>query len=370
MEKDFIDELMGFDPQNLTVFNEPESTNYNENIYKTNPKNSKEEDGHYRSKIRIIYNPFDAKQSIVNQATYAMSDTDGFFMVRSKLANGDKTCPLFASWKKLWFSNDDAKKDWAKKMYDKTESQWCLVQILEDGNQPEMVGKFKVMKLPKVVWTKMSAKMNPAPATKKAPMPIMDYLIGYPLEMDVQPGPDDPKAPERKQREISYDLCEFASDPEPIVKVDGTPLFEDAEMELIENYVSARNDYSKAKTEAKKAEHKAKIDAMMPQIKELYKKALDYVRENAVDLVKECAYQEWDENTKTRVNNWITVVAAMQDPKVVTVDQLNTGYKPVQASTQPAPTESNATAAPTSDLPDPMRDVMGVGDDNSDDLPF
>ena len=72
---DFIDEMMGFNPADMTVFNEPASSNFDANIYKTNPKNSKADDGHYRSKIRIVYNPFDLKRSIVNQATYWLNDT-------------------------------------------------------------------------------------------------------------------------------------------------------------------------------------------------------------------------------------------------------------------------------------------------------
>ena len=66
---DFIDDVMGFDPTNLNVFNAPEQADFNQNVYKTNPKDSKAEDGHYRSKLRIIYNPNDIKQSIVKQAT-------------------------------------------------------------------------------------------------------------------------------------------------------------------------------------------------------------------------------------------------------------------------------------------------------------
>ena len=102
---DFIDEMMGFNPADMTVFNEPERADFNANVYKTNPKNSKADDGHYRSKIRVVYNPFDLKRSIVKQATYAMKDTEGFFMVKSKLADGDKSCPLFTAWKKLHFSD-------------------------------------------------------------------------------------------------------------------------------------------------------------------------------------------------------------------------------------------------------------------------
>ena len=44
---------------------------------------------------------------------------------------------------------DQQKKDWARSKFDKSESDWVLVQIIEDENQPELVGSFKVMKLPK-----------------------------------------------------------------------------------------------------------------------------------------------------------------------------------------------------------------------------
>ena len=187
----FIDDFVNFDPSSLDAFQEPVKAEFNQRVYKTNPANSKSDSGNYISKIRLIYNAHNIKQSIVDQANYAMKDQNGFFMVKSKLANGDKTCPIFTSWKKLWFSGDEAKKQWAREMYDKTESKWVMVQILEDENQPELVGQFRAMKLPKAIYEKMAAKMNPAPETKKAPVAIMDYLIGLPLEMNVQPGPDE-----------------------------------------------------------------------------------------------------------------------------------------------------------------------------------
>lgn len=366
MGTDFIDEIMGFDPQNLDVFNEPVSSNQNVNIYKTNPKMSKSEDGKYRSTVRVIYNPFDVKRSIVSQATYAMTDFNGFFMVKSMLADGNKDCPLFKSWKKLWFSNDENKKNWAKKMYDKSESQWVLVQIMEDENQPEMVGQFKVMKLPKVVFEKMSAKMKPAPESKKTPVPIMDYLFGLPLEMEVAPGPDDPKNPERKQREISYSTCDFGSDYMPIMKTDGTPLFSESELETIDIYATAKAEYNKAKTDAKKAEKLKIMQDNADALKQLYKIALDYVKENAIDLVKECAYQPWDEATTKRVNEWIEIVANMQDPKSISYESFKSSPNPMVAPVA-APTDVTAAPDPVA-IPNPGADVMGA--DDKDDLPF
>lgn len=319
METNFIDDVMGFDPANLTIFNVTETSNANSAIYRTNPKDSKSEDSHYRCRLKILYNPNDIKQSIVKQATYAMNDQDGFFMVKSALANGDRNCPIFKAWKKLWFSGDETKKAWARQMFDKSESQWCLVQILEDDNRPEMVGQIKVMKLPKAIYVKLEALMNPSPESKKTPVPVMDYIFGRALEMDVTPGPDDPQHPERKNREIKYDLCSFENDPTPVIKVDGTPFFTDDELELIETYNNARNDLAKAKAEKKKAEAQQVLTDNQAAIRELYVKVIAYLKENAIDLVKECGYQPWSDEVTTRVNNWIDTVLALKDPKAGTV---------------------------------------------------
>ena len=344
---DFIDDVMGFNPNDLTIFNAPETTSTNNTVYRTNPKDSKAEDGHYRSKLRVIYNPNDIKQSIVKQATYAMNDQDGFFMVKSALANGDRNCPIFKAWKKLWFSGDETKKAWARQMFDKSESQWVLVQVIEDENRPEMVGQIKVMKLPKAIYVKLEALMNPSPESKKTPVPVMDYIFGRVLEMDVTPGPDDPQHPERKNREIKYDLCSFETDPTPVIKVDGTPFFTDEELELIETYNNARNDLAKAKTEKKKQEAQQILTDNQAAIRELYVKVIAYLKENSLDLVKECGYQPWTPEVTTRVNNWIETVLTLQDPKSGTVT--------ASPAAEETPTEASAD------------DFLGMG---GDDLPF
>jgi hypothetical protein len=241
-------------------------------------------------------------------------------------------------------------------MYEKTESQWVLVQILEDENKPELVGQIKVMKLPKAIFNKMVAKMNPSPESKKSPVPVMDYLIGLPLTMDVVPGPDDPKAPERRQREISYDLCEFDADYTPIIKVDGTPLFEESELEIIDNYVTAKAEVVKAKTEAKKAAAQKNLEELYGPIKVLYKKAMDYLKENSLDLVEECGYKEWDEATMNRVRSWISTVALMQDPKV--------------GSVVPTPTHVEESVATNTNPTDPFTEVTNESAQDDDGLPF
>lgn len=354
----YIDEIMGFDPSNLEAFQEPvsNSSNYDVNLYKTNPvKLSKSEDGHYRARVRVIYNPFDVKKSIVPQATYFIKDADGSLLVRSKLGDGDKSCPIFTTWKKLWFTPESdpeqaRKKQWAKEMFDKTESQWCLVQILEDENQPELVGKILAWKLPKTIFTKMSAKMNPSAESKKTPVPVMDYILGLPLDLDVAPGPDDPNAPERKQREINYDLCDFDKDYVPIVKVDGTPLFDESELEIIDNYATAREEAVKGKTAAKREAATKTVQDLTEPMRGLYQKALDYLKENTFDIVKECGYQEWDEYTKNRVQHWIDCVLQMQNPQQ---------HVQIKEAVEITPTES-----------DPQNDVFDTTTGQIPDLPF
>ena len=356
----YIDDIMGFDPTSLDAFQEPVSTNsFDANIYKTNPvKLSKSEDGHYRAKIRVIYNPFNPKKSIVKQETYFIKDFEGSLLVRSKLSNNDRECPIFKSWKKLWFSGDEAKKEWAKKMYDKSSAQYCLIQVLEDENQPELVGKILAWKLPKTVYTKMEAKMNPAPESKKTPVPIMDYLMGLPLELDVAPGPDDPQNPDRKQREINYDLCEFDSDFSPITKVDGTPLFDDSELETIDAFVTARAEVGKAKTAAKREAASKTVADLTEAIKALYQKSLDYLKENTFDITEECGYQDWDEATTARVERWIKYVSEMKNPTIED-PMVDVGVDGVEVKAE-EPNYSNA---------DPMMDMMNEELKNNN-LPF
>lgn len=356
----YIDDIMGFNPSNLEAFQEPvNNSNFDANIYKTNPvKLSKAEDGHYRAKIRVLYNPFNFKQSIVAQRTYFIQDAEGSLLVRSKGASPKKEvyreCPFHKAWSKLWYAteNQEAKRAWSRQMLNANDSQWVLVQVMEDENQPELVGKILAWKLPKTIYTKMTAKMNPAPETKKTPVAIMDFLIGLPLELDVAPGPDDPQAPERKQREINYDLCDFDSDYMPITKVDGTAFFTDEELDMIEAYNTAKSEMTKGKSAAKRTAAEEQVKAMTETIAPLYIKAMEYLKENAFDLEKECGYQEWDEATTARVNRYLDAVIRMEDPKIPT------------ATTVAEPAQSEAPAS--DEIHDPMMDMVA----GSDGVPF
>ena len=328
--QEFIDELMGFDPSQVAAFNEPEQkSNQNQNLYKTNPLKVDPKiapDGHYHAKIRILYNPHDMKMSIVNNAHYSMTDDQGFFMLDSRLAFGDRSCFMFKAWKKLHFDESTdkftvdgkqyTKKEWGDHMFDKGEERYCLVQVIEDANQPDKVGKFLGWRLPKAIYDVLEAKMHPTDKSK-APQDMMNYLFGPVLELDVTPGPEDPAAPERRQREIKYTLCAFESDPTPILSVTGEELFNDDERDMIADYATAKKTILDAKaTTKKKDEAAAKCKEIVEPLKKLMQRAMDYVKENAINIVEEFGYHEPNDALRARAEKWIDIVVnKLQNPQ-------------------------------------------------------
>lgn len=341
-KQDFINDLMDFNPADLSVFHEEPKTNTNPNIYKTNPANSVADDGHYYSKIRVLYNPHNVKSgSIVNSAFYVLEDQDGKFFADSRLALGDKNCILFKSWKKLHYSADTTtftidgenytRQSWGDKNFDKTENKYVLVQIIEDQNQPQLVGSIMAMRLPKAILDVLQNKMNPS--NGDAPIDIMNYLFGPVLKMNVTPG--EGKTQEEKNRGIKYTLCEFDTDPYPIIKVDGTPLFTDDEISMIEDYDSAKKKYNKAKTEKDKENKKKVCMEMAESIKPLMARAFEYMKENALDLEKECGYHEWSPELTARVNTWLDNVLNMRSPKGVQIINETIPQAPAETVTVP-----------------------------------
>lgn len=357
---DFISDLMGFDPSDLSVF-KPQVRSTDPNIYKPNPKDSKDEDGSYRARLKIIYNPLSPQDSIVNQATYWLSSADGSRSVKSSLSIGDKSCPIFRSWKRHHFSGDPARDAFAKQVYEKRESCWVLIQVIEDKNKPELTGKFMFWKLPKDILTKLRGKTNPSTDSNVQPYPVLDYVVGLALNLVVTPGPDDPSAPERKQREISYTLSEFG-DYETCIATDGTPLLTEEEVELVDAYVTARDASTSAKTAKKREDGAAEVARLRPVLVDVYKKVINYVKDNArcadgtpADLATYCGYQPWDADTAEFVRKWVEIADAQIDPKTMTYEEFKTSRQPAaQAPEQvaPAPDVSKSTASvltPTED---------------------
>lgn len=356
-------DILGFDPSQLSIYNEqPQQTSGgNPNIYHPKPSLSKAEDGVYRAQIKVIYNPHNLKNSILEQQSYALQDSNGFFSVVSSLTNNDKSCPVFKAWKQCHFSKDEnmqkqalSKDKGGRGLFDKRYARYALIQVIEDNNQPDLVGRYMFWKLPKAIWESINAKMAPSPESKKASIPVMDFLFGRAIDLEVTPGPDDPKAPERKTREISYNTSELTDDVVSCTNPDGSPLLTPDEQDILDQYVEEMTKKVwKQKDPALRATAIAEINAEenTKKLRELYRGVIEKIKSFAPNLIDELGYHEWSDDVKARVQAWINVVLSGGDP------------------TNPLPTSNPSTpATPTTPATSPSEDVAAP--DTSSDLPF
>lgn len=359
-----MNDILGFDPTQLTVFNQEEkqTTNFNSNIYRPKAALSKSDDGVYRSTIKVIYSPQQLRASILEQQSYALQDANGFFTVVSSLTNGDTNCPIFKAWKTCHFSKDEKLAKQAKKeseggndLFDKRFARYVTIQVLEDKNQPELEGRYMLWKMPKFIWDAINSKMNPSPESKKAAIPVMDFLYGRAIELEVTPGPDDPRAPERKTRETSYSTSEITDDIVSCTNPDGSPLLTDSEQEVLDEYVE---QMTKRVWKQRDAELRAQAQAEInksetaAKLRNIYAKVLEQIKSFCPDLNKELGYNPWSPETAARVQEWINVVLAGGNPK---------------AMSAPAAVE---TAISGDDQILPKQNVAPATSEDDEDLPF
>ena len=362
-------DILGFDPQSLSVFNTEEKQSKSQGnplIYKTRPADSVSDDGHYYATIKVVYNPFNPKQSTLDQQSYTIQDKDGWLTVVSSLTNNDTSCPIFKAWKKCHYSDKGTtlwkqaapEKDGGKALFDKRFARYCVVQVLEDKNQPELVGKFLFWKMPKTIYDLITTKMNPSKESGKAPIPVMDYLFGRAIEIEVIPGPGNP-GDERYARETKY-IAELSEDVVSCVAPDGSPLLNDEEQKILDKYVFDMMRVWKEKDIEKRESLKATVDADENTIalRKFYnEKIFPQIKQWCPNLIETLSYKEWDDTTKARVQKWIDIVLAGNDPR--TVEEA-----PTVAST--VGTESKAET-PTPPVENPMFETE---DTSTDDLPF
>ena len=368
-------EILGFDPTQLDVFNQPEASKSAGNplIYRTRPADSISEDGVYRATIKVVYNPFNLRQSVLEQQSYAMQDANGWFTVVSSLTNQDTSCPIFKAWKKCHFA--DPKKDeqsrilWKQAakaeeggnaLFDKRFARYVVVQVLEDKNQPNAVGKFLFWKMPKSIWDIINAKMAPSPESKKAKIPVMDFLFGRAIDLEVTPGPKDPMHPEREQRETKY-TGELSDEVVSCVNPDGSPLLNDEEQEVLDTYVSSMMKIWKTKDPEVRLTMEAEVnsDPNTIELRKIYAKVLEQIKGFCPNLVEELGYKAWTPEVTTRVQNWINKVLAGENPATAdnapeeVKEAVNDVVKTTPSTPVTAPTINNE-----------------VTEDSTDDLPF
>jgi len=323
-------EVFGFDPSQLDVFNQDNETRSAGNplIYKTSPSISKSEDGHYRCTFKIVYNPFDLHKSVLEQQSYGLKDTTGWFTVISSLTNGDKTCPIFKAWKKCHFAKPEnggmdkilynqalPKDKGGKGLFDKRYARYVVVQVLEDENQPEKVGKYLFWKCPKAIWLQIDAKIHPSAESKKAKIPVMDFLFGNSIELEVIPGAGNP-GDETYGRDTKY-IGEFSRRPVSCVNPDGSPILNDSEQVVLNNYIAAMEPVWDSKDPAKRAELEAaiKADPNTAELGKIYNKVLEQIKSVCPNIEEELSYKPWSDTVKARVDRWIKIVLAGNDPE-------------------------------------------------------
>lgn len=374
-------DVLGFDPQDL-FRNDAESSNNNSNpvndlVYRMRPADVKEDvdKNHvYRATIKVVYNPLDRKHSFLDQQSYGLNDANGFFSVISSLTlNTDegKNCPIFKAWKKCryakqndgTFKSDADYKLWlqqakeeegGKALFDKRSARYCIVQILEDKNQPDLVGSFKLWKIPASIYKIIEQKQNPTDE-KKAAIPVMDYLFGRSIDVEVKPGPGKP-GDISYTRQVDY-AGELSEDIVSCINPDGSPLLTSDENEILEAYVESMKKVWKSKDpeERKALLNEVLTDENTVAFRPIYARVLEQIKTWAPAL-DTLSYKEWKPEVATRVQKWIDIVLAGNDPRTENAapEAAETvGTEPVEATatTVETSTATVAVADETSDLP-------------------
>ena len=358
-------DILGFDPSQLSVFakNDENSSNTNHNLYTPRPAESKSEDGVYRAKIKVIYSPQNLKNSVVEEQSYFMQDENGYFSAQSSLMIDDKSCPIFSAWKKCRYSDvgtplwkQQAKaEDGGKQLFDKRFARYVTIQVLEDKNKPELEGRYMIWKLPKSIWDMIEKKQHPSPESGNFPIPVMDFLFGYAIKLEVNPGPDDPRNPQRKTREISYS-GEFTKHPVSCLNPDKSPLLTSSEQRVLDKYIDAIEDVWDEEDVNKRNNMLSEINAdpNTAELRRIYKGVLENLKELCPDVNKEFGFKPWDENLARRVQKWIDIVLSGNEPKTNTPNTI----------TEDKNSTSSTATVEEDDTP------VSVTNSDDEDLPF
>ncbi len=358
-------DVLGFDPQDLFRNDSNENTsNGNSLVYRMRPADSKDEDGIYRATLKVVYNPFDRKHSFLDQQSYGMNDAEGFFSVISSLTlntEEGKNCPIFKAWKKCHYSQEGSqlwlqqakREDGGKQLFDKRSARFCVVQILDDKNQPDLVGSFKLWKIPASVYQIIKQKQDPTDP-KKSAIPVMDYLFGRAIDIEVHPGPDDKANPQRKTREITY-TGELSEEVVSCINPDGSPILTSDEQEILENYVESMKKVWKSKDPEERANLMKEVlaEENTTKFRPIYARVLEEIKGWAPNI-DSLSYKEWAPEVAARVQRWIDVVLAGNDPSTASVVPAA-----VSAESAPAPAPMQGSEA-----------QVTVSTDSNDDLPF
>ena len=184
-------------------------------IYSPQADNGK--DGVYEAVIRFIPNHTNPNQSKIQKFCVWLEDPteEKGFLVDCPSSVGKKSILKDIFWK-LKNSTSARDQELALK-FSRNGYFYSLVQIVEDKNAPDLVGKIMVFKFGIKVNEKIEAQLKPARGTATNPY---DLFEGKDFILRIS----------KKQKWNNYDLCEFSSDRTAItIGTEKTPIARNAE---------------------------------------------------------------------------------------------------------------------------------------------
>lgn len=373
-----MNSILNFNPRALVNNNDNASTAFSSIIYRCNPKNAISEDGHYRATIKVIFNPFSYSDSLIERQVYSLNDENGWFEVCSSLTVNDTSCPIFKAWKTLRYSKDPEHQRWAASemkggtgWFQKRTERWVTIQVIEDANQPDLVGNYMLWKVPSAIWRMIENKQAPSIESGKPSIPVMDFLIGRAIELDVTPGPDDPSDPSRKNREIKYDLSALSEDPVACTYPDGSSLLSAEQEEIVEKYISMMKKVWKEKDIDKrnKLYEQVNADPNTQQFAEFYDcEIVPRIKDLCPNVKEEMSFKPWSDELTARVNHWLSKVTNGIDPQTPDENPLAGVQQPQQQQAASTPLFSAHDTQASQPVKESTPTVQPVSFD--DELPF
>jgi len=198
-----------FDIFNLSLdnFKTEEKTQKGSDVYKTDPKLSK--DSIYRSIVRFIPNLKNPKKSIIRKFSYWLEDAEGngFYADCPSSNPGDKSVIQDTFWK-LFKSESAFDKKQAERMKRK-EYYYSYVLIVKDPQRPELENTVQILRYPKAVKKMIDAQISPSAEDIEmgiTPANIFDFFIGKDFSLKVT----------MKGGYWNYDECKFGSAQTPV----------------------------------------------------------------------------------------------------------------------------------------------------------
>ena len=196
--------MENFDIFNLSLdnFKTEEKTQRGSDIYKTDPKLSK--DSVYRAIVRFIPNLNNPKKSVIRKYSYWLEDAAGagFYADCPSSNPGDKSIIQDTFWK-LFKSESAFEKKQAERMKRK-EYYYAYGLIVKDSQRPELENTVQILRFPKAVKKLIDSQIQPSAEDIEMgidPTNIFDFFNGKDFSLKVT----------MKGGYWNYDECKFAN---------------------------------------------------------------------------------------------------------------------------------------------------------------